>query len=225
MTESRWQRWARKKAETRQGVQTTPPDPVQDAQPLPEVSPQEQALAINQELPEQEILAKYNLPDPDNLEQGTDITGFLRKEIPEFLRRKALRSLWRSNPIFGVLDGLNEYDEDFSKVTTPLGGIKTAYKVGKGGFLDLEKRERERQEQALADATEDRVRVSEAEPGASAAQDMRKQAAEEEEPAPEMAEVEADTGDQEFPAQPERAAPEPDTESQPRFRPRMQFES
>lgn len=214
MTESRLQRWARKKAETRQGIESTPEAL---AQPV-ETSPADQELAVNQDLSEQEILAKYKLPDPDALEQGTDITGFLRKEIPEFLRRKALRSLWRSNPIFGILDGLNEYDEDFSKVTTPLGGVKTAYKVGKGGFLDPEKRERERQERALeADSSDDIVRLSDPEQSGTADEPV------EEEATPEPGEVAADAQEPEvqIPAGP--AADEAESPA-PRFRPRMQFE-
>ena len=165
MTESRLQRWARKKAETRQEAPPAPQEPLKESATAPQTSPVEQELAVNGTLSEQEILAKYNLPDLENLAQGTDIKGFLKDEIPEFLRRKALRALWRSNPIFGVLDRLNEYDEDYSKAVVPIGGVKTAYKVGKGGFLDLEKRERERQERALeGESTDDNVRLSEPEP-------------------------------------------------------------
>ncbi|MDI9246410.1 DUF3306 domain-containing protein [Marinobacter sp. CHS3-4] len=226
MTESRLQRWARKKAETKQGTQPAAEAPSQPVEARPETSPIEQELAANQQLPEKEILAKYSLPDPDTLEQGTDITGFLRKEIPEFLRRKALRSLWRSNPVFSVLDGLNEYDEDFSKASIPIGGVKTAYKVGKGGFLDLEKRERERQESSLAEPPADNtVRVSAAEPGATAAQDVRLQEPEEEKTAPEPVEVAVDNAKPEPEAQPQISEPGADTETRPRFRPRMQFES
>ncbi|HKK55793.1 DUF3306 domain-containing protein [Marinobacter sp.] len=220
MTESRLQRWARKKAEIRQGAEPSSRALAQPVEASPEASSAEQELAVNQDLPEQEILAKYNLPDPDALEQGTDITGFLRQEIPEFLRRKALRSLWRSNPIFGILDGLNEYDEDFSKVTTPIGGIKTAYKVGKGGFLDLEKRERERQERALeADSSDDTVRLSD--PEQSEALD---ESIDEEEPAPESTEVAAAAAEPEVLIQPESAVADAESPA-PRFRPRMQFES
>ena len=157
MTESRLQRWARKKAETRQNPQPSPEAPV--AEPTVAPDPADQELATNEQLTEQELLAKYNLPNPDALEQGTDITGFLRKEIPEFLRRKALRSLWRSNPVFSVLDGLNEYDEDFSKAKTFPGGVKTAYKVGQG-FLDPEKRKRERLLAEQEEPTDDTVRVT-----------------------------------------------------------------
>jgi uncharacterized protein DUF3306 len=220
MTESRLQRWARKKAETRQEAPPAPQEPVKEPATAPQTSPVEQELAVNEALSEQEILAKYNLPDLENLAQGTDIKGFLKDEIPEFLRRKALRALWRSNPIFGVLDRLNEYDEDYSKAIVPIGGVKTAYKVGKGGFLDLEKRERERQERALgAESTDDNVRLSGPEPTV----------AEEPQPeteTPEPVDAATENEQPEPQAQGETAVAETETEpTAPRFRPRMQFES
>ncbi|TGN39164.1 DUF3306 domain-containing protein [Marinobacter confluentis] len=223
MTESRLQRWARMKAETQQEVQTQPQAPAQEVDTAPETDPVEQELAINEQLAEREILAKYNLPDPDALEQGTDIKGFLRQEIPEFLRRKALRALWRSNPIFGVLDRLNEYDEDYSKAFIPEGGVKTAYKVGKGGFLDLEKRERERQERALeAETSQDTVRLSEPEQP----QDPEESVTDEEQQAPEAVEVTAESEQSEAPPHNKGGGVEAEPENPaPRFRPRMQFES
>ena len=141
MAESRLQRWARKKAETSKDAGA--PLPATDAnasieahgltaEPAP--SSEEQELAANEALPEQDVLAKYNLPDPDAIELGTDITGFMRKEIPELLRRRALRALWRSNPVLAVLDGLNDYDEDYSNAATTVKGVQTLYKVGQGMF-------------------------------------------------------------------------------------------
>jgi uncharacterized protein DUF3306 len=221
MTESRLQRWARKKAETRQEAPPAPQEPVKEAATAPQASPVEQELAVNEALSEQEILAKYNLPDLRNLAQGTDIKGFLKDEIPEFLRRKALRALWRSNPIFGVLDRLNEYDEDYSKALIPLGGVKTAYKVGKGGFLDLEKRERERQERALeGESNDDNVRLSEPEPTV-----VEEPQPETDSLTPESADVVTETAQPEPQVQGETAETEAEAESTtPRFRPRMQFE-
>ena len=78
------------------------------------------------------MLEKYGLPDPDTIELGTDITGCMRKEIPDLLRRRALRVLWKSNPVLAVLDGLNDYDEDFTDAGTAVSGAKTLYKVGQG---------------------------------------------------------------------------------------------
>lgn len=127
MTESRFGRWSRKKQEMRQEEQTPPVKEVVESQ-------EEDELTINESLPEEEVLAKYDLPNPDNIELGTDITGFMNKEIPEFLRRKALRSLWRSNPVLHVLDGLNDYDEDYTDAAFAGQVVNTVYKVGEGMF-------------------------------------------------------------------------------------------
>ena len=134
MTESRLQRWTRKKTKAGKEAELAPASTVE-----PELSPEEQELAINEAMPELGVLEKYDLPDPDAIELGTDITGFMRKEIPELLRRKALRALWKSNPVLAVLDGLNDYDEDFSDAATAGDAVKTLYKVGQG-LIDKTKR-------------------------------------------------------------------------------------
>lgn len=79
-----------------------------------------------------EILEEFGLPDPDNLKPGQDIAGFMNKAVPERLRRRALRQLWRLNPVLANLDGLNDYDGDFTNAATDAPGVKTAYQVGKG---------------------------------------------------------------------------------------------
>ncbi|MFT4818832.1 MAG: hypothetical protein ACI8SG_000133 [Marinobacter psychrophilus] len=127
MTESRLQRWSRKKTKAGKETELAPASMVE-----PELSQEEQELAVNEAMPELEVLEKYGLPDPDAIELGTDITGFMRKEIPELLRRKALRALWKSNPVLAVLDGLNDYDEDFTDAATAGTAVKTLYKVGQG---------------------------------------------------------------------------------------------
>ncbi len=129
MAESRFQRWSRHKAEARQQAQSSRPSAI-----APNPTAEEQELVLNEALPEQELLEKYQLPAPDAITLGTDVTGFMRKEIPEYLRRKALRALWTSNPVLAVLDGLNDYDEDFSTVPASASGLRTLYKVGQGYF-------------------------------------------------------------------------------------------
>ncbi|MDO3721632.1 DUF3306 domain-containing protein [Marinobacter sp. chi1] len=143
MTESRFERWSRKKTEARQDAEL-PPAAADESQP----SHEEQELAVNESLSERELLAKYDLPDPDAIELGTDITGFMRKEIPEFLRRRALRSLWRSNPVLAVLDGLNDYDEDYTNAAAVTSGFKTLYKVGQGYFDKSARRDKPADEPA-----------------------------------------------------------------------------
>lgn len=83
MAESRLQRWSRKKTETGKKTELAPPPSVES-----EPSHEEQELSINETLSEHDVLEKYGLPDPDAIELGTDITGFMRKEIPELLRRR-----------------------------------------------------------------------------------------------------------------------------------------
>lgn len=84
------------------------------------------------------ILAEYNLPDPDGIKLGDDITGFMNKAIPDRLRNRALRKLWRTNPVLACVDGLNDYDGDFTNAATDAPGVKTAYQVGKGLLKHVE---------------------------------------------------------------------------------------
>lgn len=77
------------------------------------------------------------LPDIDSLDKDSDFSAFLRQGVPEEIRRRALRVLWRSDPVLANLDGLNDYDEDFTVVHTVADAVRTAYKVGKG-YLDDE---------------------------------------------------------------------------------------
>jgi len=70
---------------------------------------EQEALA---EKTDDEILEELGLPDPDTLVQGDDFKVFLSKAVPAHIRKRALRKLWRSNPILACVDGLNDYDDD-----------------------------------------------------------------------------------------------------------------
>ncbi len=94
-----------------------------------EAAAREAALA---EKTDAEICAELNLPDPDTLRPGDDFTAFLQKEVPERLRRLALRKLWRSDPLLANVDGLVDYGEDFTITQSAGEVIATAYQVGKG---------------------------------------------------------------------------------------------
>jgi hypothetical protein len=80
-----------------------------------------------------EVIAK--LPDLETLDDDSDFTGFLQDGVPEALRRQALRRLWRVNPILANLDGLNDYDENYSLLGMVTEQIQSLYRVGKG-YLD-----------------------------------------------------------------------------------------
>lgn len=207
MAESRLQRWARKKAEAGKPAEPVPPQSND-----PEPSPEEQELALNEALPEQEVLAKYNLPDPDTLELGADITGFMRKEIPELLRRKALRALWKTNPVLAVLDGLNDYDEDYTDAALATKTVNTLYKVGQGMFDKNARREEQGDTQTEPQASSPNVIPPAPKQAPPVSADN--------EPAPETPAI---PSAEPFPAEP--ASSETQEEWEPRYRPRMRFES
>ncbi len=56
----------------------------------------------------------------DGLRITSDFTVFLGEGVPERLHRRAMRKLWRLDPLFGRRDGPNEYDEDFRTLTHSL---------------------------------------------------------------------------------------------------------
>ena len=64
-----------------------------------------------------EALARdHGLPSPEMLDAGSDFSQFMRDDVPEMLKRAALRRLWASDPVLANLDGLNDYDEDFTVI-------------------------------------------------------------------------------------------------------------
>lgn len=70
--------------------------------------------------------------DLETLTDTSDYAPFLRRGVPAALKSAALKKLWRSNPVFAVLDGLNDYDEDFTWPTSGSETVRSAWKVGRG---------------------------------------------------------------------------------------------
>lgn len=99
--------------------------------------------AVQAEMTEAELLASLNLPDPDQAKSGDDIAAFLVEAVPRHIRNRALRSLWRSNPVLACVDGLNDYDGDFTGNGLNGGVLRTSYQVGKGLTAHVEKMARE----------------------------------------------------------------------------------
>ena len=122
------------------------------------IAKQHEALAEKTDV---EILEELGLPDPDTMLQGDDFKAFLSKTVPAHLRKRALRKLWRSNPLLACVDGLNDYDDDYLTGSYGQGPISTTYQVGKGMLSHL--MEMERQKEALASAVDEKVGPLEAE--------------------------------------------------------------
>ncbi|MFK7761751.1 MAG: DUF3306 domain-containing protein [Roseobacter sp.] len=135
--------WARRRAAVQAEAEA-------DTHALAAAESAERAEALA-EKDDTEILAELGLPDPQTLESGDDFAAFLNNDVPEHLRRVALRRLWRSNPVLACVDGLNEYDDDYRAAMLLQGPIKTAYQVGKGMLKHVEEMARQA-EQAEKDA-------------------------------------------------------------------------
>lgn len=125
-------RWSRRKVKARAGdpdhdlLDNDPKDAGGDSQlPKTEDSPED-------DRPDSEILEDLGLPDPDTLQEGDDFKGFLRREVPARLRRRALARLWRSHPLLATVDDLVEYGEDYTDAATVVENLQTVYQVGRG---------------------------------------------------------------------------------------------
>ena len=110
--------------------------------------------AALEEKTDAELLEEFGLPDPETLKMGDDFSVFMSKAIPDRLRRRALRTLWRSNPVLANVDMLVDYGEDFTDSATVVENMQTAYQVGKGMLKHVEEMARQAEEKARALAGE-----------------------------------------------------------------------
>lgn len=128
-------RWSQRKADARDGrldedaeveIAALEPEAGDDA-PAPQVGAEDGADAEELAVPEE-----LRGIDIDSLGYDADFTVFMKAGVPEALRRKALRRLWRTNPVLACLDGLNDYEEDFTDAAVAVKGLESAYRIGKG---------------------------------------------------------------------------------------------
>lgn len=113
------QRWSRRKLEK------------QDADGTPELSAPVPPSGDDETDSEVDIAALEQI-DIEALDDSADFTVFMKKGVPEALRNRALRRLWRTNPVLANVDGLNDYDENFRVTHTVLDKFVSAYKIGRG---------------------------------------------------------------------------------------------
>jgi hypothetical protein len=103
----------------------------EEARLTAERAAEEQALA---EKTDEELLAEAGQPMPEDLETAEQVRAFMKSALPQRLKARALRKLWRTNPVLANLDGLVDYGEDYTDAARCVPDMKTAYKVGKGMF-------------------------------------------------------------------------------------------
>ena len=151
-------RWSARKSQIAKG------EDVPDEVPAPEIA--EDAGVEDEEdaaLTDVELLEKYDLPDPEAITEESGLEQFLNgKGIPGRVRQMALRRLWRLNPLFGIVDDMVEYGEDYTDAATVIEGMKTAYTVGRGYAKEVVEPEEAEVLEADAEAKEGDVEAKDA---------------------------------------------------------------
>jgi hypothetical protein len=126
-------RWSQRKQAAREGLAEPEPEaeelalPAQGAEPPAEEPPEDETA--------------YADVDYDALDYSSDYTRFMGKDVPEMVQRRALRALWRSDPVLANIDGLNDYDEDFTDAALVVENLTTAYRAGQGYMTDEDEAE------------------------------------------------------------------------------------
>lgn len=100
-------RWSRRKRQATEGRLAEP----EAAPQMPEAPP---APAPESAEPEPPAFDSASLPPIESLTAGSDISAFLRKEVPAALRQAALRRIWTLDPAIRDYVGPAEYAWDFN---------------------------------------------------------------------------------------------------------------
>ena len=124
-------RWAKRKAASQSGQN----EPEAAAQPEDSIAAVAEETEEEAALSDEELRARYELPDPEECTEEEQLDGFFDGHVPDRLRQMAMRRIWRLNPLFRFADEMVEYGEDFTDAATVIPNMQTAYKVGKG-YLD-----------------------------------------------------------------------------------------
>ncbi|MEJ2173718.1 MAG: DUF3306 domain-containing protein [bacterium] len=74
------------------------------------------------------------LPPIDSLTPESDFSAFMHKQVDDKLRRAALRKLF-SDPAFNVVDGLDDYAEDYTQLETLAEGAAATLEHAKRTLL------------------------------------------------------------------------------------------
>lgn len=130
-------RWARRKSVARTGGDA---DTAADESPVEGQEITDAAAAgEDSQAPE---LTDEDMPILDSIDENTDMSGFFSPKVTRAVKKAALRKFFHS-PVFNIVDGLDDYDEDFRNFEA-LGDIITSDMRG------MMEREAERAREAMA---------------------------------------------------------------------------
>lgn len=181
-------RWARRKRVARGGGD---PDRVAVDSPAtedardPAESPVAETAAGDSQPAE---LSDEDMPPLESIDGDTDMSGFFSPQVSQAVKKAALRKFFHS-PAFNIVDGLDDYDDDFRNFEA-LGDIITSDMRGQM------EREAEKAKEALAKDADDAPAPDDAQPvevAGEAAEPVEEDAAEEE-VTPEKTAAAADAG-------------------------------
>jgi hypothetical protein len=144
-------RWSQRKAAARRGsalpveqeeapARIHPDDAQPSARERQEAAPEAREIANN---PNAALATAEDVPVLPPIEELTfqsDFTVFMAKNVPEAVRRAALRKLWVSDPVLANLDGLCDYNEDHHLTYMAITPDQTSYQAGKGYLDEIEKK-------------------------------------------------------------------------------------
>ncbi len=130
-------RWARRKSVARTGGDA---DTAADESPVEEQEITDAAAAgEDSQAPE---LTDEDMPILDSIDENTDMSGFFSPKVTRAVKKAALKKFFHS-PVFNIVDGLDDYDDDFRNFEA-LGDIITSDMRG------MMEREAERAREAMA---------------------------------------------------------------------------
>ncbi len=150
-------RWAKRKEAVREEeeVEAAAAEPAEEAEPETE----EEAMALLEER-DPELAEQISTMDLNKLSYDDDFTVFMKTKVPDIIRRKALSKLWLSHPLLANLDGLNEYDEDYTQAADAAEMVRKAFEAAR---LREEEAARKKAKEALASNSDEPVTEDEAE--------------------------------------------------------------
>jgi hypothetical protein len=109
-------RWARRKAQAREGVAAPEPLPVPRpiAEPAPPVEPQPPVATAAPEAVEARRPPPPSLDDVAQLDLTSDFRRFVAPDVTPEVKNAALKKLF-TDPQFNLMDGLDTYIDDYGK--------------------------------------------------------------------------------------------------------------
>jgi hypothetical protein len=119
-------RWARRKAAARTGGD---PDAAAgetslEAQELANAAPLNADAPTAGEDDQAVDLTDEDMPPVSSIDENTDMSGFFSPKVTQAVKKAALKKFFHS-PIFNIVDGLDDYDDDFRNFEA-LGDIITS---------------------------------------------------------------------------------------------------